>query len=131
MFWKFPQTPISGYLGDKLVITIIFFIIIYNSFPFSIGPLITSIFGYLIWLYDIFKIKFLFNYENLEENNNLFLHENLNEQNQNENLIQNYQYSTQLEEICSMGFGEEEAKNALLQFNGNVEESVNYLLELR
>jgi len=131
-FWRLPLMQLSGGIGDKGLICIMFFVVMFLSFPFSVVPLVTSIIGYKLWSLDSFGFVKRNQYDLIDEEDRvrspivdretpIITTEHNNQPS----------YQEQLNDMVSMGFGHQEAESALARFDGNMEQAVNFMLESR
>ena len=137
--WQLPSIPIpvSGKLEDKIVLTMMFVILLVITFPYGFCPLLTSILGNILFEIDFLRLARLVKIEESSDDAMVPLRESpLNAANtaplaNPEDDLDTDINQDSLNNLVSMGFNETEARNALIQANGNLEEAVNHLLEGR
>lgn len=130
--WQLPSIPVSGKLEDKIVLTLTFALLLVITFPYGFVPLITSIFGNILFEIDFFRLQKLVTIDEDIDDIVVPLHETPATDAMENPLANpaddNGVSQESIDNIVAMGFNEGEARNALIQANGNVEEAVNHLL---
>jgi hypothetical protein len=130
MFWRLPAVVFAEPLTDKFVVSLSMFLIFSSKFPYSILTLGAAVAGYYLWAYDLLNLRKIIalprppiaEAEHPAEQQP-FAWPTADEQ-------EEIEIGTGvLQEIMNMGFGEIDARAALRESNGDVQQAIESLLQ--
>ena len=149
--WQIPPVKLFHFLSDKMVISFAFLFLIICHFPSSLLPLISSIFGNILWSFDVFGLRkctqepiedqydgiddLHVNINDLEDSQEIQDSNSMNNEIKNNNETRNSNNANDIDRdsdavktIMDMGFTRDQAITALSQCGNDVQKAVDKLL---
>jgi hypothetical protein len=132
MFWRLPAVVFAEPLTDKFVISLSMFLVFSGKFPYSVLTLGAAITGYYLWTYDVLKLKRIITFPRPP----IADAEHPQQQQQQQFVwpAADAQEETDvdaeaLQAVMDMGFGEIDARAAIRESNGDVQQAIESLLQ--
>jgi hypothetical protein len=126
MFWRFPSVLFADPLTDKFAVSLSMFLIILARLPYSIFALSAAIGGYYLWTFDLLKIRALLSPRPTTRVDRPI--EVASPPALDWPAAQTDETDGKIREMIAMGFTEADARAALSNTRGDVQQAVESML---
>jgi hypothetical protein len=128
MFWRLPAVVFAEPLTDKFVVSLSMFLVFSGKFPYSILTLGAAVAGYYLWTYDVLKLRRIIAFPrppiaDVQQQQQQFVWPAADAQAEAD------VDAEALQAVMDVGFGEIDARAALRESNGDVQQAIESLLQ--